>query len=252
MGSSDDFLLYMLELARCVRTLHDMGIVHRDIKPANFLFNRQTGKGVLIDFGLCELDVSAEQFYPKSNVYRRGLFERISSLLKIIGMNKYGTDGYMPLETIFKSTCQGYPVDVWAVGAIFFQLQIRRTSAFNQTQLICWEKATGKAHKIGNHFVELILIMAVLFPPKDIEEFCEELGFIVKIPSDLPATPDALPRLAQQNQVHPEIWDMTLRMLSIRPTDRPTMKEVHYLLRKVRTEAQNLARNRPKGLDISD
>ena len=26
--------------------------LHRDVKPGNFLFNRATGKGMLIDFGL--------------------------------------------------------------------------------------------------------------------------------------------------------------------------------------------------------
>ena len=249
-AAQEDTLTYMLEMARCVRTLHDMGIVHRDIKPANFLFSRKTGKGVLIDFGLCEMDVSAEQLYPKNNSMKRRLFERISALLRMVGMNKFGTDGYMPLETILKSTCQGFAVDVWAAGVIFLQLQVRKTSIFNQTNLLCYEKTTGKAQKIGNHFVELIILLALVFRPKDIEEYCDELGFIVKIPDDFPANPDNLVKIAGKAEVHPEVWQMTLRMISIRPTDRPTMKDVHYLLRKVKTETQNLAKNKRKSQEL--
>jgi len=32
-----------------------MGIIHRDIKPGNYLYNKETKKGVIIDFGLAEL-----------------------------------------------------------------------------------------------------------------------------------------------------------------------------------------------------
>lgn len=34
-----------------------MGIYHRDIKPQNFLYNRKKKKGIIIDFGLAEIDV---------------------------------------------------------------------------------------------------------------------------------------------------------------------------------------------------
>lgn len=33
-----------------------MGIYHRDIKPANFLYNPSTKRGMIVDFGLAEID----------------------------------------------------------------------------------------------------------------------------------------------------------------------------------------------------
>lgn len=43
---------YMIELLKCMKTLKEVGIYHRDIKPHNFLYNPETKKGILIDFGL--------------------------------------------------------------------------------------------------------------------------------------------------------------------------------------------------------
>jgi cell division control protein 7 len=39
-----------------LRNLKQLGIYHRDIKPGNFLYNPETQRGMIIDFGLAELD----------------------------------------------------------------------------------------------------------------------------------------------------------------------------------------------------
>jgi cell division control protein 7 len=51
-----DIKHYMFELLKAAKSLKDLGIIHRDIKPANFLYNPKIRKGILIDFGLSEID----------------------------------------------------------------------------------------------------------------------------------------------------------------------------------------------------
>jgi cell division control protein 7 len=46
----------MLELIKCLYKLKKIGIYHRDIKPMNYLYNSNTRTGIVIDFGLAEVD----------------------------------------------------------------------------------------------------------------------------------------------------------------------------------------------------
>jgi cell division control protein 7 len=43
---------------KALLVLKQNGIYHRDVKPGNFLYNPETKKGILIDFGLSEIDKS--------------------------------------------------------------------------------------------------------------------------------------------------------------------------------------------------
>ena len=49
----------MFQLFTSLAHLEDLGITHRDIKQGNFLYNMNTRKGVLIDFGLSELVINS-------------------------------------------------------------------------------------------------------------------------------------------------------------------------------------------------
>jgi cell division control protein 7 len=51
---------YMWSLLKAVEHLSNHGIIHRDIKPANFLYDRETRTGLLIDFGLSELELNQQ------------------------------------------------------------------------------------------------------------------------------------------------------------------------------------------------
>ena len=50
---------YMYALLTAVNHLNAFGIVHRDIKPSNFLFDPESKTGLLLDFGLSELELDS-------------------------------------------------------------------------------------------------------------------------------------------------------------------------------------------------
>ena len=58
---------YMYCILKAVEHLSNHGIMHRDIKPANFLYDRQTKTGLLIDFGLSELEINSNNYRPCKN-----------------------------------------------------------------------------------------------------------------------------------------------------------------------------------------
>ena len=46
----------MKTLLTAVSHLGELGVMHRDIKPTNFLYDPRTRTGLLIDFGLSEIE----------------------------------------------------------------------------------------------------------------------------------------------------------------------------------------------------
>lgn len=99
------------EILKCVKAVHDAGVVHSDLKPANFLFV----KGVLkiIDFG-----ISNSIAEHTINVYRE---------------SQIGTPNYMAPEALMEAGNSvergnsatwkiGKPSDVWSCGCIIYQM----------------------------------------------------------------------------------------------------------------------------------
>jgi cell division control protein 7 len=56
---TSDVKHYMWCMLKAVEHLANNGIMHRDIKPSNFLYDMNTKTGLLIDFGLSELELNA-------------------------------------------------------------------------------------------------------------------------------------------------------------------------------------------------
>lgn len=102
------------EILKCVKAVHDAGIVHSDLKPANFLFVK--GMLKIIDFGIANAVPEHTM-----NIYRE---------------NQIGTPNYMAPEALIdnnqhladstqhhKSTWKvGKPSDIWSCGCIIYQM----------------------------------------------------------------------------------------------------------------------------------
>ena len=94
--------------------------MHRDIKPTNFLYDPPTRSGLLIDFGLSEIEVD-NNGNPKNQALKDNPdVQKICTLQKTMKIkNRTGTKGYMPPEALFNFPNQTGAVDVWACGVIF-------------------------------------------------------------------------------------------------------------------------------------
>lgn len=105
--SIEDAVDYVLQAAEAVAEAHMNGIVHRDLKPANlFLTKRADGSALIkvLDFGIAKID-SGEDAHA--------LTASSTSL---------GTPSYMSPEQVRDSKTVDPRSDVWALGAVLFEL----------------------------------------------------------------------------------------------------------------------------------
>src|SRR5579883_314576 len=101
-------------LATAMGRAHAQGVVHRDLKPENVLFT-ETGFPLIADLGL------AKHFSDE------GGGEKSVSLSKT--GESIGTAGYMAPEQINDAKSAGPPADVFALGAILYEM-LTGTPAF--------------------------------------------------------------------------------------------------------------------------
>jgi len=90
----------MYALMKAVKHLSDYGVIHRDIKPSNFLYDPASHTGLLIDFGLSEIEVDPNGKAKK--LPDNDTVKKIVDLQKKMKIkNRTGTKGYMPPEALF-------------------------------------------------------------------------------------------------------------------------------------------------------
>jgi hypothetical protein len=98
----EESLKIVIKLASALQHSHDQGVLHRDLKPANILIRRADKEVLLTDFGLAKASDA-------------GSLTKSSDLL--------GTPHYMsPEQAGSEHDKMGPGTDIWALGAILYQL----------------------------------------------------------------------------------------------------------------------------------
>lgn len=139
-----DVKYYMYNLLKAVAHVHANKIIHRDIKPSNFLYNRETRKGLLIDFGLAQYE-KPEQGAVIKKERRESTFLSNSFKSREIRPPGYfmndarpnmkaqraGTRGFRAPEVLFRKVHQTSKIDVWSVGVVFLTLLCKQYPFFH-------------------------------------------------------------------------------------------------------------------------
>lgn len=97
--SENEALAIITPVMAAVKKIHDAGIIHRDISPDN-IFLLPEGGIKIFDFGAAKFDQS----------------ENESNMAAVI------KTGYAPPEQYRANSKQGFYVDIYAIGAIFYEM----------------------------------------------------------------------------------------------------------------------------------
>jgi serine/threonine protein kinase len=104
------------QLARGIEVAHSLGVMHRDIKPSNIVVadtpSLDTVK--LTDFGIAKLASAQIEFELDE-------FQRDTSTITG-SQTLLGAFPYMAPEALQKWTGAGMPADIWALGALAYEL----------------------------------------------------------------------------------------------------------------------------------
>lgn len=105
-----DAVDYVLQAAEAIAEAHTLGIVHRDLKPSNlFLIERPDGTPCIkvLDFGISKV-TSTAACLDEASMTRTGAV--------------LGSPLYMSPEQLYSSRDADMRTDVWALGAILFEM----------------------------------------------------------------------------------------------------------------------------------
>ncbi|WVW80868.1 hypothetical protein I302_102858 [Kwoniella bestiolae CBS 10118] len=156
---------YLQSLFRALKDIHKRGIVHRDVKPANFLYDYESGEGVLVDFGLAERYVPPRkptcQHAPATVTSLQGskiktgetpiVEQAVYDARKrgrqgegrigfphedkrpTIKTNRAGTRGFRAPEVLLKCPDQTVAIDIWSAGVMLLSILTHKFPVFNSS-----------------------------------------------------------------------------------------------------------------------
>jgi PAS domain S-box-containing protein len=106
--SLSEFLVIAIQITRTLGEIHAANIIHKDINPANIVYNAQTGKIGIIDFG-----ISTSLLHENPMIKSPGVLE--------------GTLAYMsPEQTGRMNRSIDYSTDLYSLGVTFYNLLTQR------------------------------------------------------------------------------------------------------------------------------
>ena len=159
--------IYMKNLLTSLKLIHNEGIIHRDIKPDNFLFDLETKKSCLIDFGLAEADMDSSNWENSNKDFQLDEdYKIISDLQKHNYRHRTGTKGFLAPEIIFHSKFQSTSVDIWSAGVILLSFLSKRFPIFNLNVF----------NKISEDIIKEIEPLIIVFGRKKILDIADKCG----------------------------------------------------------------------------
>ncbi len=152
------------KLARAIHVAHQAGIVHRDLKPANVLFQSCDKNGSINGETIAPMVAWFDAFLPK--IVDFGLARKLEYSAGPTGTGAVlGTPSYMaPEQAASQSKDIGPPTDVYALGAILYELLTGRPPFNAPTALETIKQVVNDEPVQPRHLQPGI--------PKDLETIC--------------------------------------------------------------------------------